>query len=281
MAERRVADAAVERALVEVGARLAFPPTPDLSVAVRARLAAGPPRRPAVWAALGSRPRLAMLLAGAVVMLLAGAVVMLLAALLGVSPGARDAVADWLGMRGVRFFSSAETPTVSPTPPAASTRSALLGGTRVSLETARERVAFPLRLPALPGLEAPDEVYLNTAPAGGVVSLLYEPRPALPEARDTGIGLLLTQFRGTAEPFIQQGLPAGARLEPVSVGGARGYWIEGAPHVLIYRDERGAVHEERARLAGNTLLWERDGITYRLEAALARDDAIAVAVSLR
>ena len=273
MAERRVADAAVERALVEVGARLAFPPTPDLSVAVRARLAAGPPRRPAVWAALGSRPRLAMLLAGAAVMLLA--------ALLGVSPGARDAVADWLGMRGVRFFSTAETPTVSPTPPAASTRSALLVGTRVSLETARERVAFPIRLPALPGLEAPDEVYLNTAPAGGLVSLLYEPRPGLPAARDTGIGLLLTQFRGTAEPFIQKGLPAGARLEPVSVGGARGYWIEGAPHVLIYRDERGAVHEERARLAGNTLLWERDGITYRLETALARDDAIAVAVSLR
>ena len=42
-----------------------------------------------------------------------------------------------------------------------------------------------------------------------------------------------------------------------------------------------APSTKNARLAGNTLLWERDGITYRLEAALARDDAIAVAVSLR
>jgi hypothetical protein len=37
---------------------------------------------------------------------------------------------------------------------------------------------------------------------------------------------------------------------------------------------------ETARLAGTTLLWTADGLTYRLEAELPPDDLIAIAESL-
>jgi hypothetical protein len=70
-------------------------------------------------------------------------------------------------------------------------------------------------------------------------------------------------------------------MQMVAVGGAGGYWIEGAPHVLILRDYAGDDRRHPSRLAGNTLLWERDGVTYRLESALSRDEAIRIAESMR
>ena len=38
---------------------------------------------------------------------------------------------------------------------------------------------------------------------------------------------------------------------------------------------------ETLRLAENTLLWERGGVTYRLEAQVTRDEAIRIASSFR
>lgn len=43
----------------------------------------------------------------------------------------------------------------------------------------------------------------------------------------------------------------------------------------------GEVVSATARLAGRTLLWERAGVTYRLEGALTRAEAIRVAGTLQ
>jgi hypothetical protein len=48
----------------------------------------------------------------------------------------------------------------------------------------------------------------------------------------------------------------------------------------MYRTESGDVVPETLRLAGNTLIWTMGPFTYRLESALDRDAAIAVASSL-
>ena len=154
-------------------------------------------------------------------------------------------------------------------------------GTPVTIEEAQGRVTFPIRLPSVPELGTPDVVAVGTPPPGGQVSLVYGPRPGVPEARQTGVGLLITQFRGEFQPYLEKGLPRGSRVEQVNVAGARGYWIEGEPHILVFRDPGNTVHESPSRLAGNTLLWERDGVTYRLESALDRDAAIRVAASMR
>ena len=58
-------------------------------------------------------------------------------------------------------------------------------------------------------------------------------------------------------------------------------WLEGTPHQFFYRDSAGNPSPETLRLAGNTLLWEQDGVTFRLEAQVARDEALRIASSFR
>ncbi len=273
MTERRPpaeAGEALDRALRDLGADLAYPPTPDLARRVRGRLAAGPagPRR--FWAVPRPAPRRFAL--AALLLLLLGA------ALAALAPGVRTAVADRLGVRGIAITYATPAPAATPAP----VGTAYSLGQPLSLAEARARVSFPILLPSLPDLGAPDEVYVGEPPAGGQVALVYRARPGLPPAAETGPGLLLTQFRGGVEPaFVKKFIEPGTRLEGVSVAGAQGYWIEGRPHLFTYRDAGGRVGEERIRLAGNTLLWERGGVTFRLESALSRDEALRIAASLR
>ncbi|HEY3110272.1 MAG TPA: hypothetical protein VGL23_16045, partial [Chloroflexota bacterium] len=200
----------------------------------------------------------------------------LLAALLAGSAEVRSAIADRLGLRGVQIghlpFVPAPTPTLVPLP--VGDRLGL--GERLSLEAAGARFGAPIALPA--GLGEPDEVYLREPPAGGMVSLIYRPRPGLPAAGSTGVGLLISQFRGALTPeFLGKGLGPGSRVEQVA---ARTLWIEGQPHLFFYRDRGGQVRDESVRLAGNVLLWERGDLTLRLESALERDEALRIAASL-
>ena len=66
----------------------------------------------------------------------------------------------------------------------------------------------------------------------------------------------------------------------VNVNGVEGFWIEGHPHAFFYSEGRTTKPEE-FRLVGNTLLWERDGITFRVESGLDQQTAIRIAESIR
>jgi len=139
-------------------------------------------------------------------------------------------------------------------------------------------VGFAIVLPA--GTGEPDAMYVRNADE---VSLVWGPREGLPRAPGAAsVGLLLTEFRARLDATLfGKGVPPGARLEEVQVRGTRGYFISGASHTFFYRDARNNVQDEHSRLAGNTLLWEANGITYRLESALARDEALRLAETLR
>jgi hypothetical protein len=270
------ADADLERALRDLSAHVEFPPTPDLALAVRRRLAVAPaPRSPRRWFAF--EPGWQRALAVAVV-----AFLVLVGAALAISPAARQAVAERIGLRGVTIEYVPEAPTPGPTStpgPTPPPPGAALGlGTPTTLAEARAAAVFPLLVSA--DLGEPDAVYLRDA---NQVSLAYRPREGvLPPTSATGVGLLLTQFRATLDASLfGKGVPPGARLEEVQVNGTRGYFISGAPHVFFYRDSRNQVQDERSRLAGNTLLWQANGVTYRIESALDRDSAIRIAESLR
>lgn len=282
---RRRSDADLDRALVDLGSRLAYPPTPDLAGAVRARLTTAPagrvlPRRSERAARRPwplSMPQMVAMAAVALLLLGFGA--------LALFPGARVAVADRLGLRGVRIFFVEVVPTPGPTP--APVGRGLRLGRRVALGEAREAVPFPVRVPDLAGLGAPDEVYLTQSVPDGMVSLVYRAGPGLPASPYTGVGALLTQFRGeTDRDLVEKGLfgkgvPAGTRLEPLKVNGGRGYWIEGGPHsFFVYRAPDGDLEDEEFRLAGNVLLWEQDGLTFRLEAAVPKEEALRIAASV-
>src|SRR5512132_730033 len=270
----------LEGALADLAAALEFPPTPDLAGAVATRLAeapaAGPTRargrgRPAGFGRLTGWRRLAV--AGLVAALLAAAVLV-------ASPGTREAVARRLGLRGVGVELG------GPPPPTVTTRPGErldLGlGERVTLEEARRRVGFPVLVPGAAGFRQPAAVFVNeNVPPGGRVDLVYRARPGLPASPFTDAGLLVTEFRGQPSPLFLKKLAVAGMVEEVTVGGEPGYWFSGEPHFFTYEDAGGNVREEQTRLAGNTLVWQRGDLTLRLEGEITRQEALAIAESMR
>lgn len=261
-----LSDAELGRALSQLGAALAYPEVPDLAPAVVERVAGAPAPRPAVIrfpVPMFPVPRLPRVLAGRRVALALAAVFVLAGA----------AVAGGLLVRGVRILVAPE----SPRPPPGAT---LFLGTRTSLADARQRVEFPVLVPTAPGLPSP-VVYVDDDPPGGRVSLVYPVAPGLPETPETGVGMLVTQFRGQFERvFIEKLVQGGEQVEEIEVAGSPGYWIEGR-HTVAYLDEDGTPFQETFRVAGNTLLWQRGEITFRLESALSKEEALRIAESMR
>jgi hypothetical protein len=101
--------------------------------------------------------------------------------------------------------------------------------------------------------------------------------------RDTGIGLLLSEFGGSTNgSLVQKSLGDGTVVEPTKVGDHDAYWITGAPHDFFYLDRNGDPQVDTRRLVtGTTLLWSQDGVTFRMESALARGAAVRLAESLQ
>ena len=174
-------------------------------------------------------------------------------------------MADWIGIGGTRVTSIDRLPD--------DLGSNLDLGRAIDVKTAQQRA---------PALNFPDSVDAPAAafvgrPAGGV-SFVWTPSRSLPEVLNLDVGLLLTTYPGAvARPSIEKLLPPGTTIESVDVNGANGYWFGGTAHEFVYLDRRGEYQQDRARLAGNTLLWERDGTTYRLESALDRADVLRLA----
>jgi hypothetical protein len=233
----------LELALRGLGREVEFPATPDLAPAVGRRLA----ERWTWW----RRP---LVIATAVL-------VVAVAAVLAVPP-ARSALFDWLGIGGARIVR------VDELPPAPTSGHLDLGRT-VTLAEAR-RLSPWLLVPSVEGFGDSDRVSYSPSVPGGKVTFLW----GTPEH----LRLLLTEFRGT--PYIEKLVRSEAKIESVSVDGHRGVWLE-EPHVLFYIDPFGRTRENTSRVAGKTLLWERNGVTLRLEGELSKADAVRLASKLQ
>jgi len=272
MTRERMTEQELDATLAAVGERLAYPQPTRLADAVRARLRE--PRTTGRWWEALRSPRHAFVPALATFAVLA--LVLVLAV-----PGARAAATDFLHAWGIDIFRGPPiaTPAVTAAP-----RAGL--GTLTTLAEARVRADFPLRVPTDPLLGTPDEVYRGLADATGLhqrISLVYGPRPGIATSHEPGVSVLIVEFRGRVDETRIGGKTAGpeTKIESVSVNGGRGLWLEGAPHLFFYRDESGNVWSETLRLAGNTLIWEQDGVTLRLEAQVSRDEALRIAASFR
>ena len=260
----------LEVALAALSEKIEFPPTPALVTSVRAGIAGGA-RRPA-WVPRslfgeGRSWRGALAAAVAVIAVFGGVMVF--------SPAARHAVADFFGLEGARIK-------VSPRP--LPTDVPVLGedldlGDRVPLAQAEKNAGFDVLVPA--ELGAPDEVYSSPF-TPRLVSLVYAPDAEVPEAAETGVGVLISEFPGrfVKGSLLTKIVHAGGRLSPVKVNGQPGYWISGADHVLYFRDTSGEVIEDTVRIAGDTLLWESGDVTLRLESALTKTAALRIARSV-
>ena len=244
----------LERQLAGLGARLAVPREPDLAAAGLRRLETVPARGrlplPVVWT------RRSLAIAIAMVLLAATA-----------------AVATYFGVRGVRVR-------VGETPPPTATAgvgASLNLGARVELAAARDEVSFPILVPSDVG--AADETYINRAYPGDVVTLLYRPRPGLPEVATTQTGLLLFEFVGSVERNVLDKFADADQVREVRVNDGPGLWIEG-PHTIAWLGPSGRLMSDTVRLSGNVLLWQRGIVTYRLESGLSLQDALRIAASI-
>ncbi len=266
-------DPDVEQGLSDLGPRLEFPPTPDLAGSVHAALTATSPRhrlfppmialpRPRRWA------------------LAALALALLIVALVALAPDLRTTIAKRLGLRGIAIVVVTETPALHPAAVASPVGTTLLLGERLTLAEARASVAYPVHLPA--ALGPPDEVYLRHLSSGPMVSLLYHPRPGLPSAAETGVGVLLMQFPATDETvsLVKRVSMNAGFISEVRVAGNDGYWISGATDLVIAEDPTAAFGEASSRPSANVLIWRQDDLTFRLESALSEDDSVSIAGSL-
>lgn len=242
---------AFERRLRGLAAGFAYPPTPALP-----SLPGGQSQRPVSTARRAAWAGLAIALAGA--------------GLLTVRP-VRAALAEVLRAGAVSIsLGPAPAPSVHgpTTPTAVGWISTLELEGETTLEVARERTAFALRLPTHPeNLGAPDHVFAQDLPGQSVV-LVW-----LTEGADRQVALSL-QMLGPDTYAWKEAPPAVATAR---VHGEPAYWTTG-PYTLILVDGQAA---RRRLVEGHALIWVDGQVTYRLETALQLQDAIRIAESLR
>jgi hypothetical protein len=235
--------------------------------------------------------------------LAAAVVVAILTASLVVSPRARRAVADLLGVRGVRIervppatttISSApgtaavgtaaattnEVPTTAttstlPGPPASAGGLNALGlGERFeTVAAAASNVSFPLSTLDSASAGPVVAAFVHRPPASGVVTIAYQ--------RSGEPLILLSQLSATLDTGLFKKLGgSGTTIDSVEVNGSFGYWIAGVPHEIYYLDANGDLVIDDARLAGPTLLWNAGPVTFRIEGVGTKQDALALARTL-
>ena len=288
----------LERALTGLADSLEFPGEDTIADCVTARLA-----RPVV-VPFGRRPAVRKWLA------VAAAAVVVVALVLAGSPRARRAVADLLGIGGIEIQTSSTAGSTATTAAAASTAAMpaatasvaspataagstsapatfppdaapgpLELGAPIGVEEGAARLGIPAPVPA--ALGPPAAAYFGSPPAGGKLSLVWPPSATLPSTQVPEVGALLTVFRASVdEGYFLKVLGPETTYERVTVGGQPAVWLAGEPHTFLYRASDGQIREETLRLAGDTLIWTAGPFTYRLESALDREAAIAVAESV-
>ncbi len=270
----------VERALTEVASTLDWPADVDVAAAVGDRLRtetqpSGLRRWPRDAGRRALRPsrweRSPWQLAAAA----AVAALVLFSAVLALSPGARKAVAEWFGLRGIEIR---QTP-ASPRAPTRTVGEGLDLGRPVAISAAERIAGFRVRLPQ--ALGPPDAASVRPlSVAGNEVFLVYGSRPGLPESSESGVGALLSEFRGELHTATIRKVAPFTQVSFVRINGNPGFWIEGA-HDVVYLDQDRNPVEATFRLAGSVLIWEQDGLTFRLESALPLKRALEIARSVR
>lgn len=232
-----MASADLERMLGELGPEIAYPATPDIARAIRARIRPRPAWRS--WRR---------------VLVSAAALLIVAAASVALNPDARRAVAGFLGLPGFQFQKVKVLPSPSPNS----------GARPVSLDEARRLAGFTMLTPGPP--EKVRAVVFDEGPPGGEVELDLAAGAIVTEVKG-----------GIEKGMFGKMIGPDGTVTEVSVGGSTGYWVAGAPHIFVYLDALGQFRTDQLRLAGDTLVFERRGVVIRIEGAKNQADALRIA----
>lgn len=266
----------LEQRLSAIGRGFPYPPTPDISTAVRDRIEAKNVRRGF------SQARLAWALA----------ILLVLATVLFAVPPVRAQILEFLQIGAMRVFFGESTPSeAAETPPGTTTNEpgAILGEeTReakqtasglptvrdivppITLQAAQELAGFGLKAPAYPEtLGSPDQVYYLNLEGPAVLTLWMDSEA--PEK----VYLSLLQLGPGA--FAGKGAPG--TVDQIEVNGEQGLWMEGAHILYLHLGETSQIVE--IPVEGNILIWTEGPITYRLEGDFPLEEALRIAESLK
>jgi hypothetical protein len=165
-------------------------------------------------------------------------------------PPARSGILDFFHLGGVTVERADTLPAAEERPLGAAL------GREVSGKEAEAILGGPVTLPRVKG---EPQLYERN---GVISAVIATPEPVLVSAiRPLGGEYLLKKIAG-----------ASTSVETVYFGDGRsGLWISGQPHVVYWL-------EAPPRLAGNVLVWEDKGVTYRIEGKrLTREQALDLA----
>jgi hypothetical protein len=196
---------------------------------------------PGIEARLARRPRRSWL---RIAVVAAAAVAVAIGIAFAVPP-ARGAILRFFGLEGVSIVRVEKLPHVPRLPG--------VFGNRTTLDAAARRLDFQ---PFLPDIGPPARVYTDYS--NQAVLLLYG-RPHPIRIEETRIGI------------FQKIVSGQDRVDRVNVNGYPGVWLPDTHVVGDFFDQ--------PRLSGSALLWERDGITLRLEGRLTKAEALRIARS--
>jgi len=278
-------DARWQENLLALARALPYPETPDVRAIVMARVAAPGRARVRVF---GRPIRLAY------VYVLAAILIALLA-LLAV-PSVRAGLLDFLQLGAVRIFLSPTieptlnrtpiatgTPAATPAPGATPVPTASPSPTPVlsvldlagqtTLDDARSRAGFILRLPAYPpDLGQPDAAFVQDIDGTTVILVWLVPGDR------TKVRLSLQFIDSTAifDKMISLGKQQPPGVEFAQLNGEVALWTTG-PYIL---ETRTGAYVQRRLIQGHVLIWTDGKLTYRLETDQSMAEAVRVAESL-
>lgn len=266
-----------EEVVRQTAGTLPYPATPNVADAVRTRLAEEGRRKAQPSNQRRWQP-----------VWVVGIILALLIGLWSVPP-LRAAILEFLQIGAVRIWLVEPTPTPlltstpvsagaapvdepSPTPrPTATPLSSLfnLAG-RTTLAEAEAMAGFHVPLPTYPsGVGAPDGVFYQDMDGPAVVLVWIEPEQ--PDKAKFSLTIL------SNDALVHKGLPP--VMETTTVNGEPAMWTNG-PYILAYGSQGQPEWMTRYLVSGQVLIWEEDGLTYRLESELTLEEAIRMAESL-
>jgi hypothetical protein len=261
---RRLSDEELGRALRVVGRDVDLPPTPAILPGVLARIAEV--ERAPAW----MQPRLSLPSRRRTLVLVA-AVLLLVAAV---------AVASRLVIH-IGAVTIGVVPSM-PTPIPNEFESPEVFGDPTPIADAGSRAGFAPIVPA--ALGPPDHVWVGQAQAGfdpTVVTtrivMAWDPRPRLPAIDRLPWGAVLMELEGEAEIISKSVASDTGTLEPARVDGGQASWTSGKHAMEIAT----ATGREVVLVTGNVLVWQEGPLTFRLETALPKGEAIGIAESIR
>jgi hypothetical protein len=187
-----------------------------------------------------------------------------------VIPPVREAVVALFSVNGILVRDGGPTPSPSPASsgpvPSGSVPAVYKGlGDRVTLAEATAGSGGRLLVPS--ALGEPNNVLRR----GVLVTLGYGGE--LPD-------WLVMEVLEPSSVLFEKIVLTGGQVRKLAVNGHPGVWVEG-PQELVYVGPDREPHVEDARLSANTLIWEQDGMSVRIETPHGLEDALRVAGSMR